>query len=182
MWHELVGDENLFFSSLIAGDEALAAEVQRRGCPCGGRLDRADYPRKPRGVPAAWDEAFCRRISFCCARPGCRKRNTPPSLRFFGRRVYVAAVMMVVCGRWVTARLAGVPKNTARRWRRFFGGRFVDTAFFRWAQGQWVPPITSDVVASLLARFGPRGGRTLRRALSFLSPCTTSSSPSVRVR
>ena len=85
MWHELLGGESPFFSYLIESDEKLAADTRQRGCPCGGRIDRADYPRKPRGVPAEWDEAFSRRYSFCCAKEGCRRRSTPPSLRFFGR-------------------------------------------------------------------------------------------------
>jgi len=31
------------------------------------------------------------RFSFCCARDGCRTRKTPPSFRFLGRKVYLAA-------------------------------------------------------------------------------------------
>ncbi len=182
MWHELVGDENTFFASLIRCDEELATKVRRQGCPCGGRLDRADYPRKPRGVPAAWDEAFSSRISFCCAQEGCRKRSTPPSLRFFGRRVYVAAIILVVCGRWVTARQAGVPKDTARRWRGFFSGAFLTSPFWRRAQGRLIPPIESNLVTELLQRFGQDRVTMLRRALLFLSPCTTELSPAVMVR
>lgn len=178
MWHELVGDESIFFSSLIQGDERLAAAVRNRGCPCGGRLDRADYPRKPRGVPAAWDEAFSWRISFCCAREGCRKRCTPPSVRFFGRRVYVAAVIFVVCGLWATARRAKVPRNTARRWRRFFSTVLVGSRFWQAARGRLMPPIEStSVVASLLSRFGGDRATALGDALRFVCPITSASAP-----
>ena len=36
------------------------------------------------------------RFSFCCSRDGCRKRKTPPSLRFLGRKVYVAAMVVLI--------------------------------------------------------------------------------------
>jgi hypothetical protein len=34
-------------------------------------LDRADYWRKPRGLPAALEDNFRRRPSFCCRAEGC---------------------------------------------------------------------------------------------------------------
>jgi hypothetical protein len=40
-------------------------------------------------------ESFDRRFSLCCGREGCRRRATPPSVRFLGRRVYVGAVVIV---------------------------------------------------------------------------------------
>src|SRR3989304_4273818 len=63
---------------------------------CGGRLHRAHYPRKPRGGPAELEPGQERRLSFCCAREGCRRRTTPPSLRFLGRRVYFGPVFVLV--------------------------------------------------------------------------------------
>ena len=36
------------------------------------------------------------RLSFCCGREGCRRRVLPPSVLFWGRRVYWAAVVLVV--------------------------------------------------------------------------------------
>ena len=57
-------------------------------------MHRAFYPRKPRGLfEAEWAES--RRHSFCCGREGCRKRHTPSSVRFLGRRVYVGVVVVV---------------------------------------------------------------------------------------
>lgn len=52
-------------------------------------------------------------MSLCCAR--CRKRRTPPSVRFLGRRVYLAAVVVLACvlrqgpTRWRVARLRDLP-------------------------------------------------------------------------
>lgn len=54
-------------------------------------MHRADYDRKPRGGPEHWSE----RHSFCCDQDGCRRRHTPPSVRFLGRKVYVGFVVVL---------------------------------------------------------------------------------------
>ena len=38
-----------FWVFLFSIDKKFATEACLAGCPCGGRLHRADYPRKPRG-------------------------------------------------------------------------------------------------------------------------------------
>jgi len=61
-------------------DDDLASQVREGGCPrCGGRLDVADYPRKPRGGSIELGDDYDVRRSFCCAVEGCRRRRTPPS-------------------------------------------------------------------------------------------------------
>jgi hypothetical protein len=68
-------------------DDDLAARVREGGCPrCGGRLDVADYPRKPRGGSIELGDDYDVRRSFCCAVEGCRRRRTPPSVRFSAAR------------------------------------------------------------------------------------------------
>ena len=57
-----------------------------------GPLHRSDYPRKPRGGPALPAEQE-RRFSLCCA--VCRRRTTPPSVRFLGPKVYYGAVVIL---------------------------------------------------------------------------------------
>jgi hypothetical protein len=96
----MVGDLDLgreFFLLLVRLDEGVMRRVAAAGCPrCEGPLHRSDYDRKPRGaliVPAG--EEFVRRFSLCCGREGCRKRATPPSVRFLGRRVYLGAAVIV---------------------------------------------------------------------------------------
>jgi hypothetical protein len=86
-----------FFTLLEQHDEGVARRVAAAGCPrCDGPLHRGDYDRKPRGaLIAPAGEEFVRRFSLCCGREGCRKRATPPSLRFLGRRVYLGAVVLV---------------------------------------------------------------------------------------
>jgi hypothetical protein len=80
-----------------------------------------------------------RRSSFdsasAAAREGCRRRTTPPSLRFLGRRVYLEAVVLVAsvvaaisgAGRG-TARATGVPPRTLGRWLGWWRGSFLATA------------------------------------------------------
>src|SRR5271170_745472 len=86
-----------FFTLLEQHDEGVARRVAAAGCPrCVGPLHRGDYDRKPRGaLIAPAGEEFVRRFSLCCGREGCRKRATPPSLRFLGRRVYLGVVVIV---------------------------------------------------------------------------------------
>jgi hypothetical protein len=70
--------------------------VRGAGCSfCRGKLHAANYDRKPRGGPEELDPEFSLRRSFCCAVDGCRRRHTPPSFRFLGRRVYLAAVFIL---------------------------------------------------------------------------------------
>ena len=178
MWHELVGSEEKFFASLVEWDAQQAEAVRVLGCPCGGRLDRADYPRKPRGVPAQWDEAFSYRRSFCCAREGCRRRRTPASVRFCGRRVYIAAIVLACCAEW----LSWAPMRTTRRWLSYFRGSFVGSGFWREWRARLMPPVSeSELPGSLLGRFLGAKSSSLLRALSFLSPMTTISSRRVMV-
>src|SRR5512134_1659004 len=92
----LVADGRLY-ALLQHFDEELAAEQRAGGCAhCGAALHSACYPRKPRGLPRGCAAQYDRRLSFCCARHGCRSRATPPSLRFLGPKVYVAAVVVLI--------------------------------------------------------------------------------------
>ena len=89
----------------------------------------AQYRRKPRGRPAGLGDEHDWRFSFCCARDGCRTRKTPPSLRFLGRKVYLAAmvVLIAIMREGVTAArmrqlsgLVGVDRRTVERWREWW--------------------------------------------------------------
>jgi len=61
------------------------------------------YPRKPRGIPFVPEESYEYRLRFCCAEDGCRRRITPPSVRFFGRKVFLSAGRGVISSRLVTS-------------------------------------------------------------------------------
>ena len=183
--HEIAVDDK-FIGHLESEDARVAARTQAGGCPhCQGRLDRADYPRKPRGgdiAPAG--EGIVRRISLCCAREGCRRRVTPPSLVFMGRRVYLAVVVWLAClraERSVTPRAISPPQRTMARWLDWFRNILPGTDFFTAARARLSPPIedVASLPGALLQRF--IGKRTaadgLVAALRFLSPLTTKSAP-----
>src|SRR3984957_11860353 len=86
-----------FHEQLLVFDRDLAASARAARCwLCGGPLHSASYDRKPRGCPGGLGQEFAERFSFCCAVDGCRKRTTPPSLRFLGRKVYLATVVTLI--------------------------------------------------------------------------------------
>ena len=70
-------------------DADLAEEARRVGCDCGGKLHRADYERKARGVPQ-WNK----RYSFC-DREDCRRRRTPVGA-LPGRKVYAGLIVVLI--------------------------------------------------------------------------------------
>lgn len=174
-----------FLQSLMALDEAIGEQVQAARCGrCGGRLDRADYARKPRGgTVAPGAEAWSRRLSLCCAREGCRRRSTPPSVRFLGRRVYPEVVVVLASlaalgtdrARALCA-ATGVPARTVRRWRSWWQGAFLASALWRECQSRMVPaPVATQLPASLLSRFAP--STALFDLARLLAPGTTTSVP-----
>lgn len=174
-----------FFEALTAIDQDLAASAHADGCRrCRGRLHHGDYRRKPRGGAADLPASYEKRTSFCCAR--CRKRRTPPSVRFLGRRVYLAAVVVLACvlrqgpTPWRVARLRdllGVGAETLARWHRWWRDAFVRTAFWRAARGRFARPVNdAELPRELLARFPGDASAAMVAMLRFLSPLTTSAS------
>lgn len=185
MVHGFVADAK-WFATLAAIDEIYAENVRAGGCAdCGGPLDRADYGRKPRGELGESAGAFARRRSFCCRREGCRHRATPPSVRFLGRKVYVAVVVVVasvlgreraLVGRGAPRKVANVPVRTVRRWLGWWEIAFALTAFLQEAKGFFATPIDAAMLpSSLLARFAPPATEALARLLRLIAPVTTSS-------
>src|SRR5712675_745024 len=80
-----------FHELLLDFDQDIAIAARQERCLlCRSAVHSARYRRKPRGGPAGLGEEHDWRFSFCCALDGCRKRKTPPSLRFLGRKVYLA--------------------------------------------------------------------------------------------
>lgn len=179
--------ESEFFAVLTAIDEATAAKVADGGCQhCHGRLHRADYPRKPRGGRlGAAGEGTVRRVSFCCGRRGCRRRATPPSVRFLGRRVYLGAVVFLAALAALVQRTAravrevtGVPPRTVGRWHGWWTGAFLTTRVYAILCARLVPPLSeSELPRSLLERFAGDGISRLRSGLVTLAPLTTGSVP-----
>lgn len=167
-----------FFEGLLERDALELIRAQRGGCPrCGERLDRADFSRKARGIPPAWEAGFSRRFSLCCSREGCRKRLTPPSVRFLGRRVYAAVVVLAASLAALVA--SAVPARTRRRWSAWWEESFVNSAFFGTARARLMPPVdVTRLPRSLVERFAAAESSTdlaLIRALVFVSPLSVPS-------
>ena len=105
-----------FWSFLLSIDKDLAECTRQKGCSRGGRLHCANYPRAPRGGPDDLPEGYNHRFSFCRDRDGCRKRVTPPSVRFLGRKVYLGAVIILI-----SAMRQGPTPHRVRELSRLFG-------------------------------------------------------------
>lgn len=159
MSHSLVSDP-AFHAFLLAADCDLAEQARAHGCrACGGALHVANYERRPAGGP----ETRATRLSFCCARDGCRKRETPGSLRFLGRKVYLGVI--VVLGAILYHGLTparrdrlderfGVSERTLVRWRRWWLRDFARSRFWRAGRARFATPVETDgLPGSLLARF-----------------------------
>ena len=180
MWHALLRDTR-FFELLYVLDRDLADQTRIQGCLCGGRLHQAHYPRKPRGGPADLSPDRERRLSFCCDRDGCRRRTTPPSLRFLGRRVYfgVGVVLVTAMVHGATPRRVaelraqlGVDRRTLVRWRRWWQEHFPTSPFWCEHRARFSPPVsTHGLPRALLGRFAPEGKPDgVVALLRFLAP------------
>jgi hypothetical protein len=96
LYQNLLADIS-FHQLLLKYDHDMADSAKEQGCHCGGALHSAQYRRKTKGLPAGLDnEVYCRRFSLCCALDGCQQHMTAPSLRFLGRRVYLASMVVLI--------------------------------------------------------------------------------------
>lgn len=184
-----LADQNLF-QFLEKCDSDLAESCRQAGClHCAGKLHRADYKRKPRGGPDMPEESY--RDSFCCAQDGCRKRHTPPSLRFLGRRVYwgVTVVLVSAMRHGLKAERVQalreslkIDRRTLERWRKWWLETFVQSRFWKAARSQFMPLLCeSNLPLSLCEAFQIDCRDKLLNLLRFLSPLTTSSIPLERL-
>jgi Homeodomain-like domain len=122
------------------------------------------------------------RFSFCCAVDGCRSRETPPSLRFLGRKVYLAAIVVLIAimRHGLTGdrmrqinEVVGVDRRTVERWRAWWRDGFTATQFWQVARATFMPPVDQDrLPAALLERFGGDDADRLVALLRFIGPLT----------
>jgi len=176
--HALLQDPK-FPALLLRIDHELAEQTRSEGCGCGGALHRADYPRKPRGCPREVRPDYSLRLSFCCAR--CRKRSTSKSVRFLGRRVYLALAVVLVSARRAGPTPAAaqlgtqlrVARRTLQRWRDWWQQQFPLTPLWRAACARFMPPAAAqDLPGELLERFTGPSHEAVTRLLVWLSPVT----------
>ncbi|MDZ7750729.1 MAG: hypothetical protein U5S82_18290 [Gammaproteobacteria bacterium] len=117
-------------------------------------------------------------MSFTCGR--CDHRTTPPSVRFAGRRVYLAVVFMLLSppgsasARTVCARLR-IAAVTLKRWRAWWCTTFPATPFWRSTCQHFMPPVAiHQLPQSLLQRFEASAlSDRLVQALRFIAPLST---------
>ncbi len=172
-----------FYELLLGFDREIADAAHEGRCErCGAKLHWGSWERKPRAVPAGLGPEHRERFSFCCAARDCRKRETPGSLRFLGRKVFLGAMVVLISAmqsgltpaRLKTLQeLVCVSRRTIARWRDWWCNVFTESPFWR-AYGAFVPPVTTaDLPASLLKRFAGDGEQQLLSLLRFLRPITT---------
>jgi hypothetical protein len=180
LWQKILA-ESTFYETLERIDEDLAAMVRRAGCRCcGGRLHSARYVRKPRGALEELPSGYQRRLSFCCSVDGCRRRHTPPSVRFLGRRAYLGCVVMVAAvlrhgpspRRVAELReLFGVDRRTLVRWRRWWTEELHAAELWRRIRGQLAVGLeVSRLPLSLLESMTGKQVERLVSALRLLAP------------
>ncbi len=168
---------------LFALDRELADDYRQSGCRfCGGCLHVSNYPRKPRGVPPAFQDLYAERLSFTCAR--CNLRCTPPSVRFFGRVRFVAGIPILIaallrglsdrrCGQLAALFGVHLSVSTWTRWRRWWRERFRATAFWLQVTGYFTCANTlGPLPAGLLGAFSGWLGERLLATLRLVSPLT----------
>jgi hypothetical protein len=172
-----------FHEQLLAFDRDLAASARAARCRlCGGALHSGSYDRKPRGGPAGLGQEYAERFSFCCAVDGCRKRTTPASLRFLGRKVYLATVVTLISAMLhgtTPSRLArlsivpGIDRRTLARWRAWWLSTFTNGPFALAATATLMPLVDiAGLPVSLLDRFAGGLEQQLTALLRFLGPLT----------
>lgn len=150
---------NTVWAELKARDEKIAEKVQEDTvCSCGGRLNRADYRRKVRGLN--FDCSEDKRISFCCSK--CRKRLTPPSLRFLWRKVFT--LLSVTMGFEEEGFLISKSKSTLKRWAGFWEAQLQQQSVFMSAMVGFLDVGFGFSMSSLLLIFRSKTKSTISLA------------------
>ena len=186
MYATLLADSR-FHDLLLTCDRDLAEGCRAEGCErCGGRLHSARYPRKPRGrsrmLSGQLGPEHDQRFSFCCAVDGCRSRETPPSLRFLGRKVHVGVIVVLIAMLQHGAtdarmqrlsEVVSIDRRTIARWRMWWRETFTATPFWQIARARFMPPIDQRrLPATLIERFTGDVREQLIALLRFISPIT----------
>jgi hypothetical protein len=148
---------------------------------CFGNLNQSNYPRKPRGVPEGTHPDYHIRFSLCCSTEGCRKRFTPPSMRFLSRKVYSSVVILLIflfkpetdesrIEQINTLLGTTLSVETLRRWRHFWTKDVPQT--HTWKRLPVHRILSQDLPISLLALFQETGKQSLLMGLKLILPLT----------
>lgn len=128
-------------------------------------------------------DAYDWRFSYSCGTRTCRKRHTPPSTRFLGRRIYLGAVIVLASAMqqgvtpWRASQLRellGVSTRTLARWQAWWAEAFAETAFWKVAKAAFSPAVNeAGSPLSLLARFAGDEVERLAALVRLLAPLST---------
>ena len=186
-WCQSYLTQNNIHKLLKAYDSDLAEICRQEGCLyCSGVLHRANYERKPRDAFKSKEEHLetVYRHSFCCDQDGCRKRHTPPSIRFLGRRVYWGVVVVLVSAMRhgftpermrVLRESLRMDRRTLERWRQWWLADFVQSAFWKEGRARFSPLLCEKTLPlSLCKAFGIQPRDRLLDLLKWLCPLTVS--------
>jgi len=176
-----------FHALLDTIDQEFTNKAKQEGCPyCGGQLNIADYPRSTFGVPAQFRSMYDERYSLCC--DTCRRRITPPSVRFFGRRWFPAPLLLLISllSKGASSRRCALVKqhfgiavslSTWKRWRRWWNTVFPTTLFWQQSKGLLVSTLQavhSHYPRILLDLLQGKLTEKMCLLLQFLAPLTAS--------
>ena len=182
MYYKLLQNPS-FHSLLLDIDHQLSEQYRLKRCPfCKGPLHKSNYSRSPLGLVNKHRKYYSTRLSFCCGY--CRKRTTPPSVRFFGRRRFVAPVFMFIS--MLNCKITqnslrkmhryfnvNISKRTWTRWRKWWNTLFVQTKFWKQAKGLLhLGSLLKEHPRSLLLSFESTFSNKMILILQFLSPLT----------
>jgi len=181
MYHSLLTDTR-FHDSLFDLDRLIAEQVRQAQCPkCLGNLNQSNFPRKPRGVPENTHPDYHIRFSLCCSKEGCRKRFTPPSMRFLSRKVYSSVVILLIFMFKPETDESRIEKintllgttlsiETLRRWRHFWIKALPQT--HTWKRQAFSYAHAQNLPVSLLTLFEQTGEQALIMGLKLILPLT----------
>ena len=163
--------QSSFLKKLQQYDESTLLTAKAKGCPhCAGILDRADFPRKPRCPFDALPDDFAIRYSLCCRTEGCRKRLTPKSVRFFGRRVYWSLAILLMSAQLLF--YGTTTARTIRRWKAFWDNDFTASPAWQKSRGGFlVMDQGPDFVTMFLRSHSPLTPESVLRLFDLISPC-----------
>lgn len=188
MCHAFI-NETSFYDFLYQVDLDIASKVQQQSCQyCAGTLHSARYPRKPRGSRHCLTEDYETRLSFCCAEEDCRRRTTPASVRFLGRKVYLGVVIILITAlnhglssqrRQQLCDQLDINPQTFYRWLKWWREFFPASRCWQSARSLFMPPVDSvQLPGSLLGRFTGRDlQQRLCQFLQLLLPFSSVSCP-----
>ena len=151
-----------------------------------------NYPRKPQGAGTELTE-FQHSDLASAVIATAAGRVTPRSVRFLGRRVYLAAVVILVSAmrqgpnsRRVgeLSKHFGADESTIARWQTFWRKHFPQTPFWKVARASFLPlgeivSLPYSLVNAFLSHHPPWEGWTL--LLRFLSPITVPGGLQIKV-